>query len=178
MSAKKPIPDYNSNTQADPPGAIVVHSQSQVLELTYDTGPARLPFEFLRVYSPSAEVVGHGPGQEVLQVGKRGVTITGLEPVGLYAVKPTFSDGHASGIFSWGYLRWLADHQEALWQDYLDRLQAAGASRDPDPHAAPTPSASGCASHGKSAGAGQTAAAKPATSAGGGKTFTAKIESI
>jgi hypothetical protein len=71
--------------------------------------------------------------------------------VGLYAVKPTFSDGHASGIFSWGYLRWLADHQAALWQDYLDRLAAAGASRDPDPNAPPTPSASGCASHGKSA---------------------------
>jgi len=178
MSAQTHIPEYNSNTPAQPPSSIVVHSQSQVLELGYDSGAARLPFEFLRVYSPSAEVVGHGPGQEVLQVGKRGVTITGLEPVGLYAVKPTFSDGHASGIFSWGYLRWLADHQAALWQDYLDRLAAAGASRDPDPNAPPTPSASGCASHGKSAPSTAQAAAAPSANAGNGKTFTAKIESI
>jgi DUF971 family protein len=174
MSAKTHIPEYNSSQAAEPPSGIVVHSQSQVLELSYGSASHRLPFEFLRVYSPSAEVVGHGPGQEVLQVGKRGVTITGLEPVGLYAVKPTFSDGHTSGIFSWGYLRWLADHQEALWQDYLGRLQAAGASRDPDPNAPPTPPASGCASHGKSAGAQQ----KTAPASGNGKTFTAKIESI
>ena len=178
MSANTHIPEYNSNTPADPPSSIVVHSQSQVLELGYGSESVRLPFEFLRVYSPSAEVVGHGPGQEVLQVGKRGVTITGLEPVGLYAVKPTFSDGHASGIFSWGYLRWLADHQAALWQDYLDRLAAAGASRDPDPNAPPTPSASGCASHGKSAPSTAQAAAAPSANAGNGKTFTAKIESI
>lgn len=159
MSANTHIPAYNSQQAAEPPASLVVHSQSQVLELGYASGQSfRLPFEFLRVYSPSAEVVGHGPGQEVLQVGKRGVGLQGLEPVGLYAVKPTFSDGHASGIFSWGYLRWLADHQAALWQDYLDRLAAAGASREPDPNAPPTPSASGCASH--------------------GKTPTAKIESI
>jgi len=176
MSANTHIPEYSSSTKADPPNSLVVHSQSQILELGYgDDQTFRLPFELLRVYSPSAEVVGHGPGQEVLQVGKRGVTVQNLEPVGLYAVKPTFSDGHASGIFSWGYLRWLADHQPALWQDYLDRLEQAGASRDPDPNAPPTASASGCASHGQSA---AQPAVKPAPTNGSGKTFTAKIESL
>jgi DUF971 family protein len=90
-----------------------------------------LPFELLRVYSPSAEVQGHGPGQEVLQVGKRDVQIQALEPVGHYAVKPTFSDGHDSGLFTWEYLAWLGANQDELWQNYLDRLAAAGASRDP-----------------------------------------------
>ena len=91
----------------------------------------RLPFELLRVYSPSAEVRGHGPGQEVLQTGKRDVDIVAVEQVGNYAIQPRFSDGHDTGIFSWDYLHWLGENQSRLWQDYLQRLEAAGASRDP-----------------------------------------------
>lgn len=113
------------------PTDIVVHSQSRVLEVTFSNGRNfRLPFELLRVYSPSAEVKGHGPGQEVLQVGKRDVTIKGLEQVGNYAVQPVFSDGHNSGIFSWDYLYHLGDQQDVLWADYLKALAEAGASRD------------------------------------------------
>ena len=97
----------------------------------------RLPFEFLRVYSPSAEVRGHGPGQEVLQTGKREVGIVSLEPVGSYAVQPTFSDGHDTGIYSWDYLHELGTNQERLWQDYLRRMKEAGASRE-SPQAATT----------------------------------------
>jgi DUF971 family protein len=104
-----------------------------VLEIAYSDGRRySLPCEFLRVYSPSAEVRGHGPGQETLQVGKRDVTITHLDPVGYYAVQPTFSDGHSTGIFSWQYLYELGASQAELWERYLQRLQAAGASRDPD----------------------------------------------
>lgn len=124
------------------PTQIVVHARSRVLELGFSDGAHfRLPFELLRVYSPSAEVRGHGPGQEVLQVGKRGVGITAVEPVGHYAIQPHFDDGHSTGIFSWDYLHWLGVHQDRLWQEYLDRLQAAGASRDPapPPGAAPAP---------------------------------------
>jgi DUF971 family protein len=118
------------------PRSIVVHQQSGVVELAYEDGSNfRLPFELLRVYSPSAEVVGHGPGQEVLQVGKRDVTIQSLAPVGQYAVQPHFSDGHDTGLYSWSYLYWLAQHQSALWQDYLDRLAAAGATRERQPSA-------------------------------------------
>jgi DUF971 family protein len=114
------------------PTRIVVHKQSKIVEIEFPEGEIfRLPFELMRVYSPSAEVRGHGPGQEVLQVGKREVGIDGLEPVGHYAVQPHFSDGHATGIFSWEYLYWLGRNQDALWQDYLDRLAQAGASRDP-----------------------------------------------
>ncbi len=91
-----------------------------------------LPYEFLRVFSPSAEVRGHGPGQEVLQTGKRDVGIVTLEPVGSYAVQPTFSDSHATGIYSWDYLYSLGVDQERLWADYLQKLAAAGASRDPE----------------------------------------------
>ena len=113
------------------PTSIVLHNQSRVLEIAFDDGRAfRLPYEFLRVYSPSAEVRGHGPGQETLQVGKQDVTITEVEPVGHYAIRPTFSDGHASGIYSWDYLRDLGMRQDAMWQDYLARLRAAGASRE------------------------------------------------
>ena len=102
-----------------------------MLELQYaDGGSFRLPFEFLRVYSPSAEVRGHGPGQEVLQTGKREVDIRALEPVGSYALQPVFSDGHSTGIYSWEYLYELGERQEELWAEYLARLQAAGASRD------------------------------------------------
>ena len=116
------------------PSRIVVHQQSKLLEIEFDDGLlAKLPFEYLRVYSPSAEVRGHGPGQEVLQVAKRLVGITALEPVGNYAVQPSFSDGHDTGIYSWDYLHWLAKNHESLWRDYINRLQAAGASRDPEP---------------------------------------------
>jgi DUF971 family protein len=124
------------------PTQIVVHMQSRVLELGFADGAGfRLPFELLRVYSPSAEVKGHGPGQEVLQVGKREVGIDALEPVGHYAIQPHFSDGHATGIFSWDYLHWLGTHQDRLWQDYLDRIAAAGASRDATPGPAKAPAA-------------------------------------
>jgi DUF971 family protein len=116
------------------PTRIVVHQQSRLLELAFDDGKEyRLPFELLRVYSPSAEVRGHGPGQEVLQVGKRLVAVESVEPVGHYALQPKFDDGHDTGIFSWDYLHWLGEQQAQLWQDYLQRLRAAGATRDPEP---------------------------------------------
>ena len=136
-------------TGAPTPQAITVHELSRVLEVTFSDGATfRLPFELMRVYSPSAEVQGHGPGQEVLQTGKREVGLVGLEPVGNYAVKPVFSDGHESGIFSWDYLYELGQRQDALWQAYLARLQAAGADRDtPLPAKAARKSGSGCASH-------------------------------
>ncbi len=109
------------------PTALNARTQSRVLEISFDDGRNFvLPFELLRVYSPSAEVRGHGAGQETLQTGKRNVSMTGLEPVGNYAVKPLFSDGHESGIFSWDYLYWLGDNQASLWQDYIDRLHVAG----------------------------------------------------
>lgn len=114
------------------PVNIVLHQRSHVLEVAFDSGESfRLPFELLRVYSPSAEVRGHGQGQEVLQTGKRDVDITGLEPVGNYGVRPQFSDGHETGIFSWDVLYDLGSHQEARWADYLERLALAGASREP-----------------------------------------------
>ena len=113
------------------PTALTLHQSSRVLEIAFADGRTfRLPYELLRVYSPSAEVRGHGPGQETLQVGKREVAITTAEPVGHYAIQPTFSDGHASGIYSWDYLYDLGDRQDELWQRYLDRLAEAGASRD------------------------------------------------
>jgi DUF971 family protein len=118
-------------TGAPTPESITVHGQSRVLEVAFSDGAAfRIPFELMRVYSPSAEVQGHGPGQEVLQTGKREVTLVNLEPVGNYAVKPTFSDGHDSGIFSWDYLYELGQQQDALWTQYTERLAAAGADRD------------------------------------------------
>jgi DUF971 family protein len=114
------------------PTEVTLHQKSEVLELAYSDGAKfRLPFEFLRVYSPSAEVRGHGPGQETLQVGKRGVKITSLEPVGNYAVQPTFSDGHNTGIFSWEYLREIGRDYDKLWREYLLKLEQAKASRDP-----------------------------------------------
>lgn len=117
--------------RSDPPQSITVHQQSRVLELAYADGTRyRLPFEFLRVHSPSAEVRGHGPGQETLQTGKRDVGIVGVIPVGNYAIQPQFSDGHDSGIYSWDYLHVLGQNQEALWAEYLARLQAAGIDRD------------------------------------------------
>jgi DUF971 family protein len=132
-------------TGAPTPQALTVHSQSRVLEVTFSDGALfRLPFELMRVYSPSAEVQGHGPGQEVLQTGKRDVQLDALDPVGNYAVQPRFSDGHDTGIFSWDYLYFLGAEQERLWQDYLDRLQAASVDRDTP--MAPK-SGSSCASH-------------------------------
>ena len=117
--------------QTPTPQDITVHSQSRILEIVFSDGAHfKLPFELMRVYSPSAEVQGHGPGQEVLQTGKREVGIVALEPVGNYAVKPTFSDGHESGLFTWEYLYFLGDQEAALWKQYEDRLQAAGMSRD------------------------------------------------
>ena len=127
------------------PTALTVHSQSRVLELVFSDGATfKIPFELMRVYSPSAEVQGHGPGQEVLQTGKRDVGVVELEPIGNYAVKPMFSDGHESGIFSWDYLYEMGVNQSSLWDDYNRRLEAAGMSRD-----APMALASGhsCGSH-------------------------------
>lgn len=116
------------------PTEITLHQKSRILELAFANGSTfRLPYEFLRVYSPSAEVRGHGPGQEVLQVGKRDVTVTEVEPVGHYAIRPKFSDGHNTGIYSWDYLYDVGVGQSKLWQRYLDRLAKAGASRDPSP---------------------------------------------
>ena len=113
------------------PQSIDVLLESRVLELGYADGTVlALPFEFLRVYSPSAEVMGHGPGQETLQTGKRGVEIVDLQTVGHYAIQPTFSDGHQSGIFTWDYLYHLGAQQQQLWQQYEERLVAAGVDRD------------------------------------------------
>jgi len=114
------------------PTEIKLHQQSRRLEIAFSDGARfELPFEFMRVYSPSAEVRGHGPGQETLQVGKREVDIRAIEPVGNYALQPSFSDGHDTGIYSWDYLYELGEHQEVMWTDYLRRLQEAHASRDP-----------------------------------------------
>lgn len=116
---------------APTPQDLTVHGQSRVLEISFSDGATfRIPFELMRVYSPSAEVQGHGPGQEVLQTGKRQVELSALEPVGNYAVQPTFSDGHDSGLFTWEYLYFLGSQQDKLWEDYLARLQAAGVDRD------------------------------------------------
>ena len=113
------------------PTALTVHQKSRVLDIAFDDGSTfSLPFELLRVYSPSAEVRGHGQGQEVLQLGKREVGITGVEPVGNYAIQPTFSDGHNTGLYSWDYLYKLGSEQSALWADYLARLHAAGFDGD------------------------------------------------
>ena len=116
---------------APTPTALTVHGQSRLLEIAFSDGAGfKIPFELMRVYSPSAEVQGHGPGQEVLQTGKREVDIVALEPVGNYAVKPVFSDGHDSGLFTWDYLYRLGAEQGQLWQDYERRLQSAGVTRD------------------------------------------------
>ena len=113
------------------PTAITVHQQSRLLEIEFSDGKHfRIPFELMRVYSPSAEVKGHGPGQEVLQTGKRNVEVLALEPVGNYAVQPTFSDGHSTGIYSWDYLYLLGSTEAELWQQYEARLAQAGKTRD------------------------------------------------
>lgn len=114
------------------PTEITLHQKSRILEIAFDDGHRySLPCEYLRVFSPSAEVRGHGPGQEVLQAGKRDVEIREIEPVGVYAVKLVFSDGHDTGLYSWEYLHELGEKQESGWKSYLARLEQAGASRDP-----------------------------------------------
>ena len=114
------------------PTEITLHQKSKTLEVAFDDGARyQLPFELLRVLSPSAEVRGHGPGQEVLQVGKRNVLVTAVEPMGSYAIQLTFDDGHDSGLYTWEYLYELGSNQEAMWQDYLRQLEEAGESRDP-----------------------------------------------
>lgn len=127
------------------PTGLTVHQQSRQLEVSFDDGRSfRIPFELMRVYSPSAEVQGHGPGQEVLQHGKREVLIEDIVQVGHYAVQPKFSDGHDSGIFTWEYLYFLGSEQPDLWRQYETRLQQAGVDRD-----APMPKAGGhaCGNH-------------------------------
>lgn len=124
--------------QTPNPTSIVVHQRSRVLEIHFDDGTgAKLSFEFLRVHSPSAEVRGHGPGQEILQTGKRDVAIESVDAVGHYAIQPRFSDGHVSGIYSWDYLHELVRDHDRLWQAYLDRLAAAGQDRGPPAGSAP-----------------------------------------
>lgn len=132
MSKETPIPDE-----------VRLHRVSRVLELVYGDRVYRLPAEYLRVFTPSAEARGHAPGQEVLQTGKRLVEITGVEPVGSYALKLVFSDGHDSGLYSWDILHNLAVHEDALWQTYLDQLAQQGGSRDIDTSPAPTTKACG-----------------------------------
>ena len=113
------------------PTALTVHSQSRILEIAFSDGAQfKIPFELMRIYSPSAEVQGHGPGQEILQTGKREVGVVALEPIGNYAVKPVFSDGHESGLFTWDYLYHLGADESRLWDDYQRRLDAAGVERD------------------------------------------------
>ena len=120
-----------SGEEVRAPTGITLHQKSRLLEISFSDGKTfKLPYEFLRVHSPSAEVRGHGPGQEVLQVGKSKVEIRSLEPVGSYAVQPAFSDSHATGIYSWDYLYHLGVNQERLWAEYLDKLARAGASRE------------------------------------------------
>ncbi len=133
------------NPQTPQPTAITVHQQTRVLEVGFSDGRQfRIPFELMRVYSPSAEVKGHGPGQEVLQTGKRLVEVVALEAVGNYAVQPTFSDGHNTGIYTWDYLYFLGSQEAELWRQYETRLQQAGASRD---EPMPAPSAPACGHH-------------------------------
>ena len=123
---------------APAPTEIVLHQKSRVLEVAFSDGKRfRLPCELLRVYSPSAEVRGHGPGQEVLQAGKKDVEITELEPVGAYAVRPVFSDGHDTGIYSWDYLYTLGVNQDEMWRRYLERMDEAGANRESAPSTEP-----------------------------------------
>ena len=137
MSALKP--------QTPVPADITVHSTSKMLQIDYEDGASyKISFELMRVYSPSAEVQGHGPGQETLQTGKRDVQIVRLDPVGNYAVQPTFSDGHSTGIFSWEYLHFLCTQQEVLWAKYEEKLAKANLTRDTEMKPRPT---SACSSH-------------------------------
>lgn len=139
------VSNRSPHTNPPNPASITLHQSSRVLEIGFEDGAVfKLPFELLRVYSPSAEVQGHGPGQEVLQTGKRDVQIVDVETVGHYALQPRFSDGHESGIFSWGYLYDLGSKQADYWARYESRLKEAGADRDQPM----TPTAGGgCAHH-------------------------------
>ena len=131
------------------PTDLCLHQQTRILEVRFEDGAHfELTHEFLRVFTPSAEARGHAPGQEVLQVGKREVFIERLETVGNYAIRPVFSDGHDSGLYSWDLLYGLGKQRDKLWQAYLERLQRAGASRDALPEAAARPSQhAGCGKH-------------------------------
>lgn len=132
-------------TGAPTPTALTVHNQSRLLEIAFSDGAHfKIPFELMRIYSPSAEVQGHGPGQEVLQTGKREVNVVELEPIGNYAVKPVFSDGHESGLFTWDLLYRLGADQNSLWDEYNRRLLAAGVGRDAPMVVA---GGQGCSSH-------------------------------
>jgi DUF971 family protein len=143
----------STSTATPNPTALTVHKQTRTLEIAFDDGATfHLPFELMRVFSPSAEVKGHGPGQEVLQTGKRDVLLTALEPVGHYAVQPHFSDGHNTGIYTWPYLHWLGEKQESLWKDYFKRLELAGYTQETGRDAAPSPAEAegpGCGHHHK-----------------------------
>lgn len=130
------------------PSEIKLHRKSRLLELIYDNGERfELDFEFLRVFTPSAEARGHAPGQEILQTGKRGVDIERLEPVGTYALRPVFSDGHDSGLYSWDMLYNLGRHRDELWQEYLNQLEARGLSRDVDTTSRPAATGGACGHH-------------------------------
>jgi DUF971 family protein len=134
------------------PTSLTVHQKSRVLDIGFDDGATfSIPFELMRVYSPSAEVKGHGPGQEVLQVGKREVSVDGIEPVGNYAVRPLFTDGHSTGIYTWEYLYKLGSEQQQLWQDYTRRLHDAGfdgdSGRAPGTVLPGAPAPKGCGHH-------------------------------
>ncbi len=136
------------DADAAQPTALTVHQASRTLEIAFSDGAQfRIPFELMRVYSPSAEVQGHGPGQETLQTGKRDVGINDIQAVGHYAVQPTFSDGHDSGIFTWRYLYQLGAGQAELWQRYEQRLAEAGASRDDPMPMAGAASGGSCSKH-------------------------------
>jgi len=140
----------NASPPTPAPTGLTLRRQSRVLEITFEDGSFfALPFELLRVCSPSAEVRGHGPGQEILQTGKRNVDIVDIAPVGNYGIKPAFSDGHDTGIYSWEYLHHLGTEQHALWEDYLRRLEDAGFTRESG-RDAPMPAdagAAGCGHH-------------------------------
>lgn len=134
---------------APTPEDITAHSTSRVLEVKFSDGATfRIPFELMRVYSPSAEVKGHGPGQEVLQTGKRQVGLLDIEPVGNYAIKPTFTDGHDSGLFTWEYLYFLGSEHDTLWADYEKRLADAGVTRDTPMPITASHAGGACSSHG------------------------------
>ena len=137
------------NRNAPTPQDITAHSTSRVLEVKFSDGATfRIPFELMRVYSPSAEVKGHGPGQEVLQTGKRHVGLLDIEPVGNYAIKPTFTDGHDSGLFTWEYLYFLGSEHDSLWADYEKRLADAGVTRDTPMPSSASHAGGACCSHG------------------------------
>jgi DUF971 family protein len=134
---------------APTPEDITAHSTSRVLEVKFSDGATfRIPFELMRVYSPSAEVKGHGPGQEILQTGKRNVGLLDIEPVGNYAIKPTFTDGHDSGLFTWEYLYFLGAEHDTLWADYEKRLADAGVTRDTPMPITASHAGGACSSHG------------------------------